>query len=97
MRDRPLIFGALALLLVVLTAPFWHGALADTQVAPAIPAAKGTHCVRPAAWMRKNHMKLLMQVRYEAVHEGIRNKDESLPGCLSCHVSKLADGSYPAA
>ena len=64
---------------------------------PAIPAAKGTHCVRPVVWMRQNHMTLLMQVRYEAVHEGIRNKDESLPGCLSCHVSKLADGSYPAA
>ncbi|MDE2350721.1 MAG: hypothetical protein KGL66_02420, partial [Alphaproteobacteria bacterium] len=64
---------------------------------PSIPAAKGTHCVRPVVWMRQNHMTLLMQVRYEAVHEGIRNKDESLPGCLSCHVSKLADGSYPAA
>ena len=72
-------------------------AVAGSVPMPVIPAAKGTHCVRPVAWMRKNHMRLLMQVRDAAVHEGIRNKDESLPGCLNCHVSKLADGSYPAA
>ena len=64
---------------------------------PAIPKAKGAHCVRPVEWMRQNHMKLLMQLRYAAVHQGIRSKQESLPGCMSCHVSKLADGSYPAA
>lgn len=97
MRDRPMILGGLALLLVMLTAPFWHGALARTGGAlPAIPAAKGAHCVRPVQWMRRNHMKLLMQVRYQAVHEGIRNRRDSLPGCMSCHVSKLADGKYPS-
>ena len=71
-------------------------AVAGDVPMPVIPAAKGTHCVRPVAWMRKNHMRLLMRVRYEAVHEGIRNKEESLPGCMNCHVSKLADGTYPA-
>ena len=97
MRDRPVILGGLALLLLLLTAPFWRGALAHMGGAlPAIPRAKGAHCVRPAAWMRKNHMKLLMRVRYEAVHEGIRNRQESLPGCMGCHVSKLADGKYPS-
>lgn len=97
MRDRPIILGALALLLVILTAPFWHGALAHTRGAsPAIPAAKGAHCVRPRQWMIKNHMKLLMQLRYEAVHEGIRYKGESLPGCMNCHVSRLANGKYPS-
>lgn len=98
MRDRPVILGGLALLLAMLTAPFWHGALARTGGAlPAVPAAKGAHCVRPVAWMRRNHMKLLMQLRYEAVHEGIRNRQESLPGCIGCHVSKMADGRYPSA
>ncbi len=63
---------------------------------PRIPAAKGAHCVRPTEWMRKNHMKLLMQLRDEAVHEGIRHKRESLPGCIACHVSRLADGKYPS-
>jgi hypothetical protein len=97
MRDRPVILGALALLLVILSAPFWRGALAQTHGAsPVIPAAKGAHCVRPVAWMRKNHMKLLMRLRYEAVHEGIRHKEESLPGCMNCHVSRLADGKYPS-
>lgn len=97
MRDRPLILGALALLLVILAAPFWHGVLAHTGGdSPAIPPAKGAHCVRPTQWMIKNHMKLLMRVRYEAVHEGIRHKDESLTGCMNCHVSRLADGKYPS-
>ena len=63
---------------------------------PRIPPAKGAHCVRPVAWMRRNHMKLLMQLRYAAVHEGIRHQRESLPGCMNCHVSKLADGRYPS-
>ncbi len=97
MGDRPIILGALALLLVILAAPFWDGVLAHTGgVPPAIPAAKGAHCVRPTRWMLKYHMKLLMQLRYEAVHEGIRHKDESLPGCMSCHVSRLPDGKYPS-
>ena len=98
MRDRWPVLAALAILIGCLTAPVWYGALVNAgHAAPIIPAAKGAHCVRPVAWMRKNHMTLLMRVRYEAVHEGIRNQDESLPGCLSCHVSKLADGTYPAA
>ena len=63
---------------------------------PKIPAAKGAHCVRPVAWMLKNHMKLLMRLRYQAVHEGIRHRRETLPGCMNCHVSKLADGRYPS-
>ena len=97
MRDRPVILGGLALLLLLLTAPFWRGALAHMGGAlPAIPRAKGAHCVRPAAWMRRHHMELLMRVRYEAVHEGIRNSEEGLPGCIGCHVSKLADGKYPS-
>lgn len=97
MRDRPVILAGLVLLMALLTAPFWHGLMARTGGAsPRIPAAEGRHCVRPAAWMRRYHMKLLMQVRYEAVHEGIRNRQESLRGCMSCHVSKMADGRYPS-
>lgn len=71
-------------------------AVAGRVPMPKIPAAKGAHCVRPTQWMRKNHMKLLLQLRYEAVHEGIRHKRESLPGCMSCHVSRLANGKYPS-
>lgn len=98
MRDRPAILAALALLIVILTAPFWYGAWAHTGRVPlALPPAKGAHCIRPTEWMLKNHMKLLMRERYEVVHEGIRNKSESLPACIGCHVSKLADGTYPSA
>lgn len=97
MRDRPLILGALAVLIGILTVPFWHGALPqDSSAAPSMPPPKGAHCIRPAAWMRENHMKLLMQVRDEVVHEGIRRDHESLSACMNCHVSKRADGSYPS-
>lgn len=63
---------------------------------PVIPKAKGTHCVRPLEWMRRNHMRLLLHERDEVVHKGVRVRDETLPGCMSCHVSKLADGRYPS-
>lgn len=63
---------------------------------PAIPKAKGTHCIRNTEWMRRNHMTLLMHEGDEAVHRGIRSKEETLPGCMSCHVSRLADGHYPS-
>lgn len=98
MRDRPLIFGAVAILIGILTLPFWHGALNRTgAAAPALPAAKGGQCIRPVAWMRENHMHLLMQLRDEVVHEGIRREHESLSDCMNCHVTKLANGLYPSA
>jgi hypothetical protein len=71
-------------------------ALAGRLPMPKIPVAKGAHCVRPIEWMRKNHMELLMQLRYQAVHQGIRHQRRSLTGCMNCHVSRLANGSYPS-
>lgn len=87
---RHVIPAMLAALLVALPA------VAGRVPMPKIPAAKGAHCVRPREWMRKNHMTLLMQLRYAAVHEGIRHGRESLPGCMNCHVSRLANGKYPS-
>ncbi|HUY84527.1 MAG TPA: hypothetical protein VMU86_08115 [Steroidobacteraceae bacterium] len=81
----------IALLALIAAVP----AVAGRVPRPEIPAAKGAHCVRSTEWMRRNHMQLLMQLRYEAVHEGIRHVRESLPGCMSCHVSRLANGTYP--
>ncbi len=63
---------------------------------PAVPKAKGIHCVRDTEWMRRNHMELLVRERDETVHQGIRNKQETLPGCMSCHVSRLPDGHFPS-
>ena len=47
----------------------------------------GDKCVEDTAYMRKNHMKLLLHERYETVHFGIRTKKYSLQNCISCHAS----------
>jgi hypothetical protein len=102
MRDRLLIGAGLAVFVGLFTLPVWRPLLANaTPSSPTLPLparqAGPSHCVRDTAWMRRNHMKLLMQVRDDVVHRGIRNRDETLPGCLNCHVSRLADRSFPAA
>ena len=97
MRDRPLILAALVVLIGVLTMPFWYGAWSHTpETAPVMQPAKGAQCIRPAGWMRENHMHLLMELRDEVVHKGIRREHESLSDCMNCHVSKMADGHYPS-
>lgn len=64
-------------------------AAADGRVPlPQLAPAKGTQCVRPTAFMRRNHMKLLLRERHETVHEGIRRKGYNIEDCLACHVSE---------
>jgi len=45
-------------------------------------------CVRDTAFMRRNHMNLLLHKRDETMHDGIRTQKESLQGCINCHVTK---------
>ena len=98
MRDRLLMIAGLSVFVGLFTMPIWRAVVAKTAAgAPTLPVAVGqTHCVRDTAWMRRNHMKLLMQVRDDVVHRGIRIRDETLPGCLNCHGSRLADGQVAA-
>ena len=49
---------------------------------------EGGECVRPADWMRRNHMDFLKDSRNLAVREGIRIKDSSLKNCITCHKSR---------
>ena len=78
----------LLLLLLVMSAPALAGA-----PKPDIPkAAKGEQCVEDTAFMRRNHMNLLMHQRDETVHLGIRTKKHSLKNCFTCHVVKDASG-----
>ena len=54
---------------------------------PSIPTtAKAEHCVESTAYMRRNHMELLMHQRDETMHKGIRTPKYSLQGCLNCHA-----------
>jgi len=54
-------------------------------------ARAGEHCVEDTAFMRKNHMKLLMHQRDETMHKGIRNGKYSLKKCINCHASTKDD------
>ena len=50
------------------------------------PPAEGK-CVEDTAFMRRNHMRLLVHQRDRTVHEGIRTEKHSLANCVSCHAS----------
>lgn len=54
---------------------------------PVLAAAKGDKCIADPAFMRRNHMQLLLHRRDETVHAGIRGEGASLAGCVECHAS----------
>jgi hypothetical protein len=55
---------------------------------PVIEHGKGDKCVEDEAYMRRNHMKLLMHQRDNTVHNGIRTTKYSLKQCIDCHASQ---------
>lgn len=70
---------------------------AGSQLLPKIPAAKdgATKCIiDDTDDMRKNHMEYLLHQRDKTVHEGYREKQFSLTGCIDCHNPKRKDGTY---
>lgn len=57
-----------------------------------VPTPKGEQCVEETAYMRKNHMKLLLHKRDLTMHEGIRTKTHSLVECIDCHATPDESG-----
>ncbi len=55
---------------------------------PVIESAKGGQCVEDAAFMRRNHMKLLKHQRVDTLRDGIRTGKHSLKACIDCHANK---------
>ena len=53
-------------------------------------------CVAPTPFMRRNHFELIKHQRDITVHEGIRKTDNSLAGCVDCHVRKDVAGAHVA-
>lgn len=53
-------------------------------------------CVAPTAFMRRNHFELIRHQRDITVHQGIRKTDNSLAGCVDCHVRKDMQGQHVA-
>ncbi len=61
------------------------------QLTPIVPKASGKPHPEGNEYMRINHMDMLKHERDLAVREGIRDKDNSLAQCISCHVVKDAN------
>ena len=61
-------------------------ALADGP--PKLEKSKGEACIRPAEWMRRNHMDFLKHRRVVTVREGVRVRSESFTKCADCHTSR---------
>lgn len=59
-------------------------------------ADKMDACVAPTPFMRRNHFELIQHQRDITVREGIRKTDNSLSGCVDCHVRKDAEGRHVA-
>lgn len=58
---------------------------------PQLERARSGPCVADPRLMRRTHADLLQHDRDATVHRGIRDRRESLAGCVDCHASK-ADG-----
>ncbi|MDD5167272.1 MAG: sulfate reduction electron transfer complex DsrMKJOP subunit DsrJ [Syntrophales bacterium] len=101
--DKRKIIAGIVIFMVVITFPFWFGHGKKPVVpepsldTPAIAALTDKRCVEDTAFMRANHMKLIVSWRDQVVREGKRyytNKngqtiEASLTGtCLKCHSNK---------
>ncbi len=89
-RAAILVFAAVALIGAFGDAP--SACAEDGAPYPTVARGKGETCVRDTAFMRENHMELLLNQRDETMRDGIRSKRESLKECVSCHAVAGADG-----
>lgn len=83
---------AVAVFLAVFSIPFFYNSLSvgvggAGAVAPKLVHKKG-ECVRDTAWMRHNHMQLLMHAREDAVRDGVRVTNHGIKGCRTCHPNR---------
>jgi [DsrC]-trisulfide reductase subunit J len=62
---------------------------AGTRVSvPHLDAPRGERCVMDTAFMRRNHMNLLLHQRDRTVHEGVRTSAIALQKCIGCHANE---------
>jgi hypothetical protein len=79
----------MALLLALIPAAWAQAPQASSSRVPqpVIETARGGECVADPAFMRRNHMKLLMHQRDDTLRGGIRTGKYSLKACIACHAS----------
>lgn len=84
---KPLLAFCLSLLIGALgTVVAGGGGDASVGVQGTAKADKLDACVAPTAFMRRNHFELIKHQRDVTVRDGIRKTDNSLSGCVDCHV-----------
>jgi hypothetical protein len=74
MRDRGIIWSALAIFVALITLPVWHNLGASVTgkgPTPVLPA-KEKQCVAPTAYMKSSHMRLLLDWRENVVRGNTR-------------------------
>jgi hypothetical protein len=74
----------------------WAGGAVSAGIEGTAKADSLDACVAPTPFMRRSHFELIMHQRDITVHEGIRETDNSLHGCVDCHVRKDAQGQHVA-
>ena len=98
MYDSGKIIPGLIIFVLIITFPIWynHGDAGEVPK-PELPK-DSKQCVRPAAEMRSDHMKLLNQWRDEVIRdddrayfevEGKRFQKTLQNTCMECHKSKV--------
>ena len=89
-RDALAVLALLAVAAVLaslwLASPAWAA-----EATPQLDRARSAPCVEDPKLMRRVHMDLLQHDRDATVRRGVRDRKESLAGCVNCHAS--ADGS----
>ncbi|MBI5263328.1 MAG: Hdr-like menaquinol oxidoreductase cytochrome c subunit [Bradyrhizobium sp.] len=92
MRRRAAIALGLFMGVAVLAAAGMRASAESGTLAPQPPKGRGEHCVADTDFMRRNHMKMLLGHRSEAVRLGVRTQQYDLNGCVDCHAVAGADG-----
>ena len=92
MKVRTVISMLLALCLGLVARPGM--AVAGQGVEGTARADRLDACVAPTAFMRRNHFELIQHQRDVTVHQGIRKTDNSLAGCVDCHVRSDEAGNH---
>jgi hypothetical protein len=72
----------------------WGSVAAEGGVSGTAKADNLDACVAPTDYMRRNHFELIQHQRDITVHQGIRATDNSLAGCVDCHVRKDVAGNH---
>ncbi|HFQ81941.1 MAG TPA: cytochrome C [Desulfobacterales bacterium] len=97
MYDKGKVITGLVIFVLIVTFPVWYNVRGAQHIPNPKILTKVKHCVKPLDYMRADHMKLLIDWRYEVVREGDRAKvtvdgvqyERSLVnGCMKCHVSE---------